>query len=84
MQIKPFNAQIPIVDLDGKPTQDVRIFSEQVATLPLIVGTGSPEGVVEARQGRQYLNQTGGAGTTLYVKQVDDIAGDRTTGWAGI
>lgn len=41
------------------------------------VGTGSPEGSVIAPVGTLYLNQTGGAGTTLYVKE----SGTGSTGW---
>ncbi len=43
-------------------------------------GEGSPEGVVTANPGSLYLNFSGGAGTTLYVKQ----SGIQTnTGWVG-
>lgn len=41
-------------------------------------GTGSPEGVVSASPGAMYLNLSGGAGTTLYVKEI----GTGNTGWA--
>jgi hypothetical protein len=40
-------------------------------------GTGSPEGVVTARPGSIYLNKSGGASTTLYVKE----SGTSNTGW---
>ncbi len=42
-------------------------------------GTGSPEGVVAAPRGSIYSNQTGGAGTSFYVKE----AGNGNTGWVG-
>lgn len=42
-------------------------------------GTGSPEGVVSANMGSLYLNLSGGASTTLYVKQT----GTGNTGWIG-
>jgi hypothetical protein len=42
-------------------------------------GTGSPEGVVTANMGSLYLNLSGGASTTLYVKQT----GAGNTGWVG-
>jgi len=42
-------------------------------------GTGSPEGVLTAVVGSLYTNTTGGAGTTLYVKQ----SGTGNTGWVG-
>lgn len=41
-------------------------------------GAGSPEGVVTAPIGTRYINITGGAGTTLYVKET----GTGSTGWA--
>ncbi len=47
---------------------------------PLLTsGTGSPEGVVTSTQGGLYVNFSGGAGTTLYVKQ----SGTGNTGWVG-
>jgi hypothetical protein len=44
----------------------------------LYKGTGSPEGVVTAPIGSFYRNLSGGAGTTLYVKE----SGAGSTGWA--
>lgn len=40
-------------------------------------GTGSPEGAVTAPIGVQYINLSGGAATTLYVK----TSGTGNTGW---
>jgi hypothetical protein len=40
-------------------------------------GTGSPESVVTAPVGSMYTDTTGGAGTTLYVKE----SGTGSTGW---
>jgi len=43
-------------------------------------GTGSPNGAVTGSPGDLYLNKSGGAGTTLYVKE----SGTATnTGWVG-
>jgi hypothetical protein len=42
-------------------------------------GAGSPEGVVTAPPGSLYLNTSGGAGTSLYVKE----SGSGNTGWVG-
>ena len=44
----------------------------------LFNGTGSPEGVLTAAPGSLYCNNSGGAGTTLYVKET----GSGNTGWA--
>lgn len=43
----------------------------------LTAGVGSPEGVVTAPIGSLYVNQSGGASTTLYVK----TSGSGNTGW---
>lgn len=40
-------------------------------------GAGSPETVVTAPPGSVYLNTSGGAGTTLYIKE----SGTAATGW---
>jgi len=45
----------------------------------ITAGAGSPEGVVTGNPGDMYLNQSGGAGTTLYVKE----SGTSNTGWIG-
>jgi hypothetical protein len=43
------------------------------ATLNFVYhGTGSPEGVVTADIGSLYLNASGGAATTLYVKTANN------------
>lgn len=41
-------------------------------------GTGSPEGVLSSEKNKFY-NDT--AGSALYWKSVDDVAGDTTLGW---
>jgi hypothetical protein len=46
-----------------------------------IVGAGSPEGVVEARQYSLYLDTTGSAGSIQYRKMQPDVLGDRSKGW---
>lgn len=40
-------------------------------------GNGSPEGVVVAQPGSIYMNLSGGAGTSVYVKE----SGSAATGW---
>ena len=40
-------------------------------------GTGSPEGVLTAAVGKFYIDDAGGPGTVLYVKQ----SGTGNTGW---
>lgn len=48
--------------------------------LPIFTGNGSPEGVTVAAVGSLYLNLSGGAGTTLYVKE---SGGQTASGWVG-
>ena len=43
----------------------------------IVVGSGSPEGVVTAPVGSQYHRTDGGAGTSMYVKE----SGAGNTGW---
>lgn len=42
-----------------------------------LTGTGTPEGIVAAPIGTQYINKTGGAATTLYIK----TSGTTAAGW---
>jgi len=44
-------------------------------------GSGSPNSVLTAPLGSIYTNQSGGSGTTLYVKESG--AGTTNTGWVG-
>lgn len=71
----------PIVAPNGTPTQQFRVFILQVEQRGLIIGTGSPEGVVEAEQGQEYMDDTGTAGSIKYIKRDADIGGDKTQGW---
>ncbi len=62
--------------------QDVfDVLAQQVTPLQglLFMGTGSPETVITASPPALYLNRSGGAGTTLYVKE----SGTGNTGWIG-
>lgn len=84
MQVNALSRSIAVVDKDGKPTQELNLFSEAVAQLQIIIGIGSPEGLIEAQVGREYLDTTGGAGAVKYIKQLNDIGGDRKMGWVAI
>jgi len=78
------NVAQPIVDANGTMTQPFRQFTQD-ATLGIpIVGSGSPEGVVEARQYSLYLDSAGSAGSIQYRKMLPDIGGDRTKGWIAV
>ena len=78
------DADAPIVDSQGRMTDEFREYINQITALDLIVGTGSPEGVIEATVGREYMDDAGLAGAVKFVKQLADIGGDRTQGWVAI
>ena len=46
----------------------------------LFIGTGSPNGVITASPPALYLNLSGGAGTTLWIKETGS---NTNVGWVG-
>lgn len=82
--ITRIDASTPINDQSGYVNEQFRIFLLQVYERGLIIGTGSPEGVVEAEQGQEYMDETGLTGAVKYIKQLANIAGDRSSGWVAI
>ena len=82
--IVPPQATTPIVDESGVMDDVFQRWVTQMTRLDLIVGTGSPEGVIEATVGREYLDGTGLAGAVKFIKQLPDIGGDRTQGWVAV
>lgn len=81
MRTPLLNAAQPIVDSTGKMSQAFRTWTLDASLSIPLVGTGSPEGVLEARQYQLYIDSTGGAGSIQYRKMLSDIGGDRTQGW---
>lgn len=79
--IVPIDANTPIVDSNGIMSPVFQRWMSQVSRLDLIIGSGSPEGVIEATVGRLYMDDTGSAGSMLYSKKLPDIGGDRSQGW---
>ena len=75
---------IPVVDDQGRPLQNLQLFSEEIESMSLIIGIGSPEGIYRARVGREYLDTTGGIGAVKYIKQLAEIGGDDKLGWKPI
>lgn len=61
------------------PKQLITLLQEIINRSPnSYTGEGSPEAVITANVGDLYINKSGGAGTTLYVKE----SGNGTnTGW---
>jgi len=58
--------------------------TDEVNLRSVIVGTGSPEGVVSAKRTKKYMDDTGVPGSIEYIKQVNDVAGDETLGWVPV
>ncbi len=77
--VKPGNEQL--YDKSGRPSAKQFLWLQLVTDLDLISGSGAPEGVIEARQKRFYMDEIGGAGNVMYVKVKNQILGDRTKGW---
>ena len=78
------NVAQPIIGNDGTMEQAFRQWTQDASLSIPIVGTGSPEGVVEARQYSLYLDSAGSAGSIQYRKMLPDIGGDRTRGWVAV
>ena len=71
----------PIVDEVGYLTLQSREYFTEVTAQKLIIGDGSPEGIVEALEGATYQDRAGSAGAIRYAKQFNDILGDKSKGW---
>ena len=91
--ITPINPAVPITSVDGpnvrvlhqgRMTDQFRLFVLQVEQRGLLIGTGSPSGVVAAEQGQEYMDETGLAGSVKWIKQLADVGGDKTLGWVAI
>lgn len=78
------NAAQPIVEPDGTMAQPFRQFTQDASLSIPIVGSGSPEGLVEARQYSLYIDSTGTSGSIEYRKMQPDIGGDVTQGWVAV
>ena len=70
-----------VVDELGRPTAQFFQWLQLATALDPIVGDGSPEGTVEARQKRFYWDETAGA---LYFKAQNSIGADRKLGWVAV
>ena len=81
MRIVPPDGTRSIVREDGSMEDAFRAFVNQVSKLGIIIGTGSPEGIVDAAQTELYMDDAGAAGSVLYIKRDTDIGGDTTQGW---
>lgn len=82
--ITPPAASNPIVDKDGVMSPEFQRWVTRITGLDILVGTGSPEGSIEATVGTSYMDSAGSTGSLLYLKRDADIAGDRTKGWIAV
>ncbi len=79
--IRTLNFSFPLVDEKGFAS-DAFIEWYQNASLSIpIVGTGSPEGVVTARQYQLYIDEAGAPSAIEYRKILPEIGGDKSQGW---
>ena len=74
-------AATPIIEDNGTMAEPFRIWTQQVTSLQILRGSGSPEGVIEAPKSVLYMDTAGTAGAILYIKRDSDIALDPTQGW---
>ena len=79
--INQLSSNRPIIDENGFQTKEFRLWINQVTNNGLIVGNGSPNGVIEASQGAEYADLSGTTGSIKYIKLQADVAGDKTQGW---
>ena len=76
------NSAQPIVEDNGTMSQLFRTWMLQVTNSIPIVGTGSPEGAIEAPQYSLYIDETVPLVPTQYRKMLPEVTGDRSKGWA--
>ena len=75
------NPTRPIANESGIATQEFRVWIQTISNRSLIIGSGSPEGVIIAPIGSEYMNSAGTASSIKYIKRDSDIAGDKSQGW---
>ena len=85
-RVSPLTGQRPVVESDGVQSKEFRLWTQVITQRALILGQGSPEGVVEARQGSEYADTDGTTGSIKYFKKFDFIESppgnpDYTLGW---
>ena len=81
MTRRVLNVAQPIVENNGTMSQQLQEWSTLLTRLLPFNGDGSPEGIVEAKQYSRYVQDDGSSGSVCWIKLVDDIGGDKTTGW---
>ena len=79
--IMPVRPTEPIIDETRAMVPSFQAFILQASNESLATGIGSPEGQLEAGIGKTYMDENGATGSVLYIKQKEDILGDRKKGW---
>ena len=80
----PPDANRPILNEDLTMDDAFRTWTNAVTRELLIIGSGSPEDVVDAIQGRQYMDEDGSTGSLMYRKRNADIGGNTKKGWIAV
>lgn len=78
------NAANAIIEEDRTPSQVFRAWAGGVSNSLPIVGTGSPEGVVDTAQYSLYIDEAVPLTPVQYRKMLPEVAGDRSKGWAAL
>jgi hypothetical protein len=76
-----YQATQPISEATGAPSQPFRDYLSKVSKSVPIVGSGSPEGVLEAPQYSLYIDETTPSAPVLYLKMLPYVGSDRSSGW---
>lgn len=80
-RISELSTDRPVVDDAGSLTTQSRTYFRTLTDFALIIGTGNPEGSIEAPQGAPFMDEQGTLGAILYIKRDASVSGDRTKGW---
>lgn len=83
-RVAPPASTRPIIDDTGNMEPSFRAFTQKITRRALIIGSGSPEGAIEASQGALYLDEDASVGDVLYVKRLAGIGGDQSQGWRAV
>ena len=84
VSITPPDANRPILNDDGTMDAAFRGWVNAITRGAIIIGQGSPENVIDAVQGREYMDSNGASGAVKYIKKLPDISGDTKRGWVAI
>jgi hypothetical protein len=80
-RITPPSPLNPFLDDAGMLSSEARSWTQIITARSLIIGTGNPNGIIEAQQGAEYMDDNGTAGNIKYIKRNSDVSGDKTLGW---